>query len=277
MEEENQVFGNNAEAVDKNQNLESEDFYFYNKNKEEAKKNIDNSIADLSDFIDSLIQDIPDPSEEEVNAGIEKILARTHPEEISDKTCKGNGRKKVTIKVLFIAALLSILAFSGLYVVGSNHNISIENGFVTFAKDTIKIVFFGEEKEECITIDALLTDLELHGYGDILFPQEFVTKSDEYKVSLPEYLEDVVNQVFFTVYNEESSYSFAINRFQSPEARDFLELENAMTIFYNNIYFYIFEHKSNDISAVFFKDEYWYSIKATSSYSKIEQIIKTVK
>ena len=76
MEEENQVFGKNAEAVDSNINLESEDFNFYHQNKEEAKKNIDSSSADLSDFIDSLIQDIPDPSEEDVNAGIEKILKK---------------------------------------------------------------------------------------------------------------------------------------------------------------------------------------------------------
>ena len=40
MDVENQVFGKDAETVDNNINLESEDFYFYNQNKEEAKKNI---------------------------------------------------------------------------------------------------------------------------------------------------------------------------------------------------------------------------------------------
>ena len=278
MEEENQVFGNNAEAVDKNQNLESEDFYFYNQNKEEAKKNIDNSIADLSDFIDSLIQDIPDPSEEEVNAGIEKILARTHPEEISDKTSKGNGRKKVTIKVLFIAALLSILAFSGLYVVGSNHNISIENGFVTFAKDTIKIVFFGEEKEECITIDALLTDLELHGYGDILFPQEFVTKSDEYKVSLPEYSDSEFKQMGFSIYNDVVSYNFIVHKYnQNQKTRDFDNVITAESITVNGNIIYLFEFDTGFSAIEFTYNNYHFFSYSTVPYSDIVKIAKTLK
>ena len=119
LEEENQVFGKDAEAVDSNINLESEDFNFYHQNKEEAKKNIDSSSKDLTDFIDSLIQDTPAPSDEEVNAGIEKILKITHPEE-QTKTVKTNKKKKVTFKVLFIAALLSILSVSCLFVVGSN-------------------------------------------------------------------------------------------------------------------------------------------------------------
>lgn len=278
MEEENQVFGNNAEAVDNNQNLESEDFYFYNQNKEEAKKNIDNSIADLSDFIDSLIQDIPDPSEEEVNAGIEKILARTHPEEISDKTSKGNGRKKATIKVLFIAALLSILAFSGLYVVGSNHNISIENGFIAFAKDTIQIVFFSGEKEECITVDALLTDLELHGYGDILFPQEFVTKSDEYKVSLPEYTEDEFGkQVAFKITNDIDEYSFVIT---CPDLsqKSFLYdcIDNVDTIISNNTFIYVFEF-NGEATIEFIYDKFYCFINSTISYSDMTKIARSIK
>ena len=107
MEEENQVFGKDAEAVDSNMNLESEDFNFYHQNKEEAKKNIDSSSADLSDFIDSFIQDVPAPTDEEINLGIEKILERTRPTEEHSKT---NKNKKVTFKVLFIAALLSVLS-----------------------------------------------------------------------------------------------------------------------------------------------------------------------
>ena len=93
MEEENQVFGKDAEAVDNNTNLESEDLYFYNQNKEEAKKNIDSSSKELTDFIDSLIQDVPVPSDEEISAGIEKILKTTHPEELP-KAVKQVKRRK---------------------------------------------------------------------------------------------------------------------------------------------------------------------------------------
>lgn len=277
LEEENQVFGKSAEAFDNNENLESEDFYFYHQNKEEAKKNIDSSSKELTDFIDSLIQDVPDPSEEEVSAGIKKILERTHPEE-ENKTANSNKSKKVTFKVLFIAALLSILSFSGLYVVGSSHNISIENGFVTFAKDTIKIVFFGEEKEECITVDALLTDLELHGYSDILFPQEFVNKSDEYKVSVPEYLEGELKQVGFDIYSENATYTYGIHEYdQIQKARDFGNVKTAQSIEINDTYIYLFEFDTGFSAIEFTYGKYHFFVHSTAPYSDVVKIAKTLK
>ena len=274
LEEENQVLGKDAEAVDNNINLESEDFYFYNQNKEEAKKNIDSSSKDLTDFIDSLIQDVPAPSDEEINAGIEKILKITHPEE-QTKTVKTNKKKKVTFRVLFIAALLSILSVSCLFVVGSSHNISIENGFVTFAKDTIKIVFFGEDKEEYITVDALLTDLELHGYGDILFPQEFVTKSDEYKVSVPEYLGEDINQASFKIYNDDVSYFFSIFSSKNNKTVNYNHLINAKTLNVNGLYIYVFEY-NNFITLEYVVDNCYYYINADASYINVVNIANSI-
>lgn len=275
LEEENQVLGKDAEAVDNNINLESEDFYFYNQNKEEAKKNIDSSSKDLTDFIDSLIQDVPSPSDEEVNTGIEKILKITHPEE-QTKTVKTNKKKKVTFRVLFIAALLSILSVSCLFVVGSSHNISIENGFVAFAKDTIQIVFFGENKEEYITIDALLVDLERHGYVNILFPQEFVTKSDEYKVSVPEYSKEIIKQVIFDVYNESLSYSFTIHEFhQTQKQLDYQKIKNAETIRNDNVYIYLFEYDTGSVSIEIINNNYRICIQSfNASYSEMKEISK---
>ena len=278
LEEENQVFGKIAEAVDNDTNLKSEDFYFYNQNKEEAKKNIDRSSKELTDFIDSLIQDVPAPSDEEISAGIEKILKITHPEEQS-KTVKTNKKKKVQFRVLFIAALLSILSVSCLFVVGSNHDISIENGFVAFAKDTIQIVFFGETKEEYITVDALITDLEQHGYGDILFPQEFVNKSDEYKVSVPEYSHtELCDQVSFSVIDKTSTYVFLIYNYnQSSQTFDYKDMNNVKTIVVDNINLYLFEFDNGDCSIEFIYDEYRYYIQARVTSSEIVEIIKTIK
>lgn len=275
MEEENQVFGKNAEAVDSNMNLESEDFNFYHQNKEEAKKNIDSSSADLSDFIDSLTQDIPGPSEEDVSAGIEKILKKTHPTEEHSKT---NKKKKVTFKVLFIAALLSILSFSCFFAVGSSHNISIENGFVTFAKDTIKIVFFGEDKEEYITVDALLTDLELHGYTGILFPQEFVNKSDEYKASVPVYPEDMFNQVLFDISNENASYTFGIFEYnQTQKTRDFDNVKTAESFEINDTHIYLFEFDTGISAFEFTYDGFRFYVHSYAPYSDVVKIAKTLK
>ena len=276
MEEENQVFGKDAEAVDSNINLESEDFYFYHQNKEEAKKNIDSSSADLSDFIDSLIQDIPDPSAEEVNSGIEKILERTHPTEEHSKT---NKKKKVAFKVLFIAALLSMISFSCLYVVGSSHNISIENGFVSFAKDTIQVVFFGKGEEEYITVDTLLADLEAHGYEDILFPQEFVNNYDVYKVSVPEYKEnELVKQFMVDIHSDNITYYFSMNNCQETQlAYDYVGLKNVETIDLNGCCIYVFEFNGGSTSIEFIYNGYYYYINGYTSYSDMVQLAKTIK
>ena len=276
MEEENQVFGKDAEAVDSNMNLESEDFNFYHQNKEEAKKNIDSSSADLSDFIDSLIQDVPDPSAEEVNSGIEKILEITHPTESKTETSKTNKSKKVTFKVLFIAALLSILSFSCLYVVGSSHDIRIENGFVTFAKNTIKIVFFGEEKEEYITVDALLTDLEVHGYKNILFPQEFVYNTDVYKSTTPEYVDQHVKQVNFKINNGTDLFAFSIYNQKVRGDADYVNLDNMKCIVINDTCIYISE--INDETTIdFIHDEHYFFITSNVPYSDMIKIAQSIK
>lgn len=277
LEEENQVFGKDAEAVDSNMNHESEDFNFYHQNKEEAKKNIDSSSADLSDFIDSLIQDIPDPSAEEVNSGIEKILERTQPTEEQPKIKKA---KKVTFKVLFIAALLSMISFSCLYVVGSSHNINIENGFVTFAKETIQVVFFGEAEEKYITVDALLVDLEQHGYKDILFPQEFITKSDEYKVSVPKYIGDNLGeQVSFNIFCGEIIYKFSIHNYgQAIKTLDYVGMNSVQTITLGeDISLYMFNFDDNDSAIELIYESYHYFIKANIPYVEMVIIANSIE
>ena len=230
----------------------------------------------MSDFIDSLIQDIPDPSAEEVNSGIEKILERTHPTEKHSKT---NKKKKVAFKVLFIAALLSMISFSCLYVVGSSHNISIENGFVSFAKDTIQVVFFGKGEEEYITVDTLLADLEAHGYEDILFPQEFVNNYDVYKVSVPNYKKGNIGQVSFNVYGDVSDYTFGVYEYtDTSQSTNYKNLINAKTLVLNDVYIYVFEFDNGDCSIEFIYDGYRYYIHTKNvSYSDLVNIAETLK
>ena len=274
MEEENQVFGHGAENKD---DFNSEEkFNIYHKDKEDAEKNLQASAKDLEDFFDSLIKDEPDPTEEEVNEGIRKILERAYPEG------KSNKSKKVALKVLFIAALLSVLSFSCLFAIGNSHNISIENGFVTFAKDTVKIVFFGEEKEQLVTIDALMDDLESHGYKDIMFPQEFVTKSDEYMANVPKYIRDLNNadfekQVEFDVCSDICVYSFSMinNNNSTNVLGDFMNLDNAETVVIDNTYIYVFELDSG-FSAIRFKSNgVEYIIDAEISLLEMIEFAKT--
>ncbi len=278
MEEENQVFGQSSEAAESLKNLESEDFIFNHQNKEEAKNKLDSSIQDINDFIGSLIQDVPDPSKEEVTAGIEKILEKTHPSEAPTVTVKTAKKKKVTLKVLFVAALLSVLSFSCLFVMGNHHNISIENGFVSFAKDTIKIVFFEDSDGEYIAVDTLLADLKEHGYEDILFPQEFITNSNKYKANKPEYDTDTFDKQFSTeIYNNDIGYSFFVCSCDEVQiAYDYVRLHNAETIDYNGIDIYVFNYEEES-SIEFIYNGHHYYINAYIPYSDMVDIAKTIK
>ena len=273
MEDESRVFGFNTNDSD---NHETEEFFDFFR-KDETKKDVEKSANDLTDFIDSLIQDVPAPSEEEVNAGIEKILARTHPAETQIQTSKTAKIKKVSFRVLFMAAILSVFMCSCLYAVGNSHNISIENGFVSFAKETIQVVFFAPDEEEYISVDSLLTNLEENGYADILFPQEFVTKSDEYKVSLPEFSNDSLGkQASFNVYNDTSSYSFNIGYSESQQSFDYTNLKNAKTVNINDVYIYVFEH--GDISTIEFIHNYYsYYIDTDVPFDDVIKVVKTIK
>ncbi len=283
LEAENRVFGSDAENAEK---LDSEkNSSFYHKDKEDIQNNIEYSAKNLTDLFTSASKDVPDLTEEEINKGIERILEKTHPEEITTETANTKKTRKVTFRVLFVAALLSILSFSCIFVVGNSHDISIENGFVTFAKDTIKIVFFDEGEEEYITVDALLSDLENHGYSDILFPQEFITKSDEYKVSVPEYIEDVNNvgvneQVSFDIYNDTRGYSFNIIKSDCTSSSDlsggFMDVDDAETVIIGDVYIYVFEHDIGSSSIHFVDNGYSYYLTSEVSLSEMISIAQTI-
>lgn len=271
MEEENSVFGTDAKNAD---DFDSEEkFDFCHKNKE---NNITDSSKELTDYTDLLSQDVPDLSEEEIDAGIEKILKTTHP---TEKKSVSEKSKKVTFKVLFIAAMLSvILLFSGFCAVGNSHDISIENGFATFAKDTVKIVFFGEKEEEFIPVSVLLTDLEQHGYKDIAFPQEFIDNAGKYKVTLPDYFEDSFGkQVSFFIYGDVEKYSFSIcSHDPTQNAYLYKNLDNVDTIVLNDVYVYVFEFDAAE-TIEFFNGEFYYFISSNTPYSDMVKIAKSIK
>ncbi len=276
MEEENQVLGKSPEAFDNTENLESEGFIFYNQNKEEARNNIDSSAKDLTDFIDSFIQDVPAPSEEEIKKGKEKILAGIHSDPIQTEKKETDKNKKVTLKVLFLAAVLSVLSVSGLFALGNSRNISIENGFSTFAKDTVQVVFFGEDEKEYISVDSLLLDLEKHGYDDILFPEEFIIKSDEYKASVPEYSGDDLKQVSFDVIGYKSQYTCVFNKSKLQRKGVYKDIINADTIDTNGLNVYIYEYDNSSLIE-FTESNYVYSIFSNIPYSDMFSFAKTIK
>ena len=251
MEEENSVFGIDAENTNK---LDVEEKFSIYHNKEEAKNNIDISVKELEDLIDSLIQDVPDLSDEEMYKGIENLLEKVYPTGEFVKPPKNRSSKKITLRVLFIAALITTILFSCVYVVGCSHNISIENGFVTFAKDAVKIVFFGEDKEKYIDVKTLIEDLESHGFKNILLPQKLYN----YKSNMPVYSKGVDNVesnniVMFELCYDSFKYSFKIEKVNSDQLMSnyFAGLDNAETIVVDDLCIYIFEYESV-LSAIYF-------------------------
>ena len=258
----------------------NENFIFNHKNKEESEYNIDNSAKDLTDFFELVSKDVPDLSEEEIYKGIEKILEKAYPEEARVEPIKTVKKRKVSLKVLFLAAVLSIIvAVCCIGVVGSSHDLKIENGLATFAKDTLQIVFFGESKDKYITVDALLTDLESHGYEDILFPQEFVTKSDEYKDSVPEYVKtETADQVVFNI--KDYSTVFRINifkRYSFNNNNTYIDINDAETFIVNGLYVYMF-NADDRFSFEYLYDNYHFCVMADNvPYSDIIKIVKSIK
>lgn len=275
LEADNQVFGKNAGAVDSNINLESEDFNFYHQNKEKAVNDINCSAKELTDFIDIITNDIPEPSQEEIDAGIKSILQKTHPDEYENKAVKSKKSKKVTFKVLFLAAVLSVVCFTSLFAVGNSHNISIDNGFISFAKETVQVVFFGEDEKDFISVDTLLKDLEKHGYGDILFPEIFITNSDEYKVSLPRYRDNEFRQVAFDIHCKDKTIKFIVHNYNSQQQSfGHINVDNMKTLTVNDVSVYITEYDQVCV-AEFVCDEYRYFIEAGIPYSELVSIVNT--
>ena len=276
LEEEIRFFGENAE---KQKNLESEDnFDFNHTDKELLDKKIDAAVKDLTDWLDSEPQNEIYLSDDEINNAIESLLEKTHPTEAPSSPEKTGRTKKVTLRVLFIAALLSVVSVTCLFAVGNSRNVSIENGFMTFAKDTVKIVFFGEEKDETITIDMLMADLKAHGYGDILLPQFFVESSANYSASVPEYVKDELNeQVHFEISDAESEYMFNISKTELLDASvSYKKPVDAETIVLNGVYIYAFEFNSATIIE-FVCDGFYYYISSDASLIDMVKIAESIK
>ncbi len=276
MEEENWFFGENTE---KQKYLESEDnFDFNHTDKELLNKNIDDAVKELTDWLDSEPQSEIQLSDDEINDAIKRLLEKTHPAQAPSSPEKTGRIKKVSLRVLFVAAILLVLSVTCLFAVGNSRNVSIENGFMTFAKDTVKIVFFGEEKEDFITIDMLMDDLKAHGYDDILFPQEFVTKSDEYKVSVPEYVKDELrDQVTFDIGSAGNEYAFYISKTDfSNTAVSYEKPINAKTIAIGDNYAYVFEFDGTSV-VEFISDNNYYYVSSEISLPDMVKIAESIK
>lgn len=276
LEEENSVFGFDADNTNK---LDSEEKFSIYHNKEEAKNNIDISAKEIEDFVDSLIQDVPDPSDEEFKKGIENVLEKAYPAEETVKPSKNGKSKKITLRVLFIAALITTIFFSCVCVVGSSHNISIENGFVTFAKDAVKIVFFGEDKEKSIDVKTLIEDLESHEFKNILLPQKLY----DYKSSIPVYSKGVNaasanDRVMFELSKDDYSYFFEIKNIGSERLIDnyFDSLDNAETIIVNDVTIYVFEFENRASYIRFVNSELDYLIQSEVSLAEMISTAQTI-
>ena len=277
LEEENSVFGFDAGNTDK---LDSEkNAIFIIENKEEIQNKTEVSSKALTDFFDSVTDDLPEPSEEEIDSGIAKVLERTHPEAVKEEPSKTTKSKKVTFRVLFIAALLSVLSFTGLLAVGNNHNISIENGFATFAKDTVKIVFFDETEEKYIDVKTLLEDLDSNGFRNILIPLELYT----FKSTLPVYSKVVGNaepnnKVSFELYNDTTSYSFGICYTGQDKITGnyFPDVDNTKTLLVDDVYVYIFELENGVSTIRFVCDGHDYYIQSEIDITEMINIAQTI-
>ena len=275
LEEENSVIGFDA---DNTNNLDSEEKFSIYHDKENAENNIKASAKELTDFAELFMQDIPEPSEEEINRGVEKILERAFSAEKAVEPLEKGKAKKATLKVLFVAALISAVFFSCICAVGSRHNISIENGFVTFAKDTVKVVIFGDGKDKSIDVKTLTEDLEAHGFKDILLPQKLY----DYRSSMPVYADDEDAEsnsvVMFELKKDDLIYSFKLEKIvsESLPGNYYTGLNNYETVNCGELSIYVYEYKAG-VSAINFEHNgYDYFIQSSLSVSDMVNTAQTI-
>ena len=270
MRVKSQFSDENAENV---VNAGSEDFFdFLFKDDKKAVEERKASFDEFTDFMEALSDDVPELTQEETDKEIEKILEKIHPSQAD----KSKRYKKLSVRVLLVAAILFVLSISCIGVIGKRHNVSIENGFVTFAKDTVKIVFFGEN-EESISVDALLADLEANGYKDLLFPDEFLVNSDEYDVSIPRYLEGEVNQVNIDIYSSKYYYMLSISEYYNAiEPFNYIDINKGKTITVGDTTIYIFDFDETTTIEYFYKG-YRYYICSNAKFSDMLKIAESIK
>ncbi len=275
LEDENKVFGPSTEN---NDDLQDE-IWFSKSNIETKKAKLDKSAKDFTEFVTEYLSDVEDIPQEDVDRGVAEILKKAFPADTQAETKATKKTSKITLKVLFIAALLSAIVFSTICVVGKSNNISIENGFVTFTKDAVKIVFFDKNNEGFIDVKTLTEDLTFHSFEDVVLPQKLC----DYKVSVPEYskgsdMSESNDVVVFELSNNTSSYYFKIEKSNSVKqiSNYFSELNDAENLVVDGIDIYVFEYEGGTSSVYFVDNNYTYFIQSDVTMSEMINVAQTI-
>lgn len=258
---------------------------------EERNKVIEESLKNIEAEVNEALEDIEMPSEAELQARMKALLfdaskldeqTPAKAEEAPAKEIKSIMTRKKIGKTLMLAAVISLLGLSFIITaVASKHNISIENGFVAYVKDAIVITFFGddEEEEKYISVEMLKVHLENNGFENVIIPKYF--ENGNWKVSIPEYTNDIFKQVSFDIYNDDNNFLFNFH-ILPQKAQDkehyFLDLENAETLKTGKMYIYLFEHNNGyDNHIRYFNSYYDYLIISKTDYVIMQEIAKTIE
>lgn len=245
-------------------------------------KIIEEALREIEAEVDESLRDIQMPSDAELELRRKAMLYDMYKqtEEASSKI-KAKKRHKRVGKVLAFAAIVTLLTLTFVTAtVASKHNINIENGFVTYIGDVIRVTFF-KEGEKYISLKSLTANLENNGYTEAIIPEYF--EYSGYKATIPEYTDNGYGkQASFTLYNGEDEFRFNIapipldyDKYETEH--NFLELENAQTVRSGDMYIYIFEHnKGRNCRIDYSTDNYNFSINSRKDYETMIKIAETI-
>ena len=251
---------------------EEECFYRNNKN---AKNNLECAGQELTDLISLYIEDEAEPSETEIKRGIEKILERTHHEGKQNNITERNIKKKISLKVLFVAAILSLLSVCCVGVVGTDNDIKVKNSFVTFDGNVVHIMFFDESDEMYISVKTLLLDLKNKGFGDVAFVEQVVGMKEDGKITLPRYDNTDAKHVNFEFISDEIQYSFDIRKLEASEAAVTLDINSAEMSTVMGVDIYI-NRSGNETEIQFIHNGLHYIVVTNDSYEEIVRAAEIV-
>lgn len=247
-----------------------------NADKDQLKNALDNSENELTEFIEILTQDAKEPEQSEIDSGIKKILKRAEQTDEPKEIGKSNVNKKLSIKVLFVAAIIVIVSICSISVVATNNDIKIRNSFVTFDGSNVHIAFFGDSNEKNIPIKSLLNDLQNKEFGKVLLVEEVAGLKSEYgKITLPRY-ENNAKQVCFEITSNEIEYYFDICKIDvSEDATATIDINNAEIITVDDIDVYIsYSEEKTEIQFVY--NNLHYFVSTNDSYEEIVRAVELI-
>ena len=217
-------------------------------------------------------------SEEEEQAHINELLQLTRePSEDKIKLIKIHTHRTVKRIIILAAAILVLVSVFMASTIASKHDFSLFDGTVRFEDGRIHVQFPTTDRSATLSMTDFETNLEEHGFKDILLPGYFY--EGEWAVENIKYSEEDNMHLMTSNIEGRQSYSISIILYEgtSPSRNiTFYGAESGETIQTGDIPVYLFDHGYDRKELIYFVGQYEYKIRSFDSAEELKMIAKTI-